>query len=142
KLERGAGDLLTTCGISADACGLQTAPNPHKGKTLETGEIRVSIRRRVDYHAAPSPAGDDADMQVRNKQDFWAGIMFAVIGAFAALGSLRYSMGTARDMGPGYFPFWLGICLGVLGAIVALRSVSASAPISKLDPADWKTVAL
>src|SRR5690606_6712609 len=95
-----------------------------------------------DYHAAPSSGGDQEDMQVRNKQDFWAGIMFAIIGAFAALGSLKYSMGTAQDMGPGYFPFWLGVCLAVLGSAVSLRSVSARAPVSKLDPADWKTVIL
>lgn len=81
-------------------------------------------------------------MQVRNKQDFWAGIMFAAVGAFASIGSLKYSMGTARDMGPGYFPFWLGLCLAVLGAAIALRSVSARAPASRLDPADWKTVAI
>jgi len=87
-------------------------------------------------------AGDEADMQVRNKQDFGAGVMFAVIGALASLGSLKYDMGTARDMGPGYFPFWLGMCLAVLGASIALRALSARAPVSKLDPTDWKTVAI
>ncbi|GEM_PF-17269 len=87
-------------------------------------------------------AGDKADMQVRNKQDFGAGVMFAVIGALASLGALKYDMGTARDMGPGYFPFWLGICLAVLGASIALRALSVRAPISKLDPTDWKTVAI
>lgn len=86
--------------------------------------------------------GDTAVMQVRNQQNFWAGIMFALIGALAAAGSLRYPMGTARDMGPGYFPFWLGIGLAVLGAGVALRAVSAEAPINKLDPIDLKTVAI
>ncbi|TFL15164.1 tripartite tricarboxylate transporter TctB family protein [Pusillimonas caeni] len=87
-------------------------------------------------------AGDAADMQVRNKQDFGAGVMFALIGAFACLGALKYDMGTARDMGPGYFPFWLGACLTLLGASIALRSLSTHAPISRLDPADWKTVAI
>ncbi|WP_397476261.1 tripartite tricarboxylate transporter TctB family protein [Pusillimonas sp.] len=81
-------------------------------------------------------------MQVSNKQDFWAGIMFMAVGAFAAVGSLKYSMGTARDMGPGYFPFWLGVCLAVLGAIIALRSVSAAAPVSKLDHIDLKTATI
>ena len=81
-------------------------------------------------------------MQVSNKQDFWAGVMFVAVGAVAAVGSLKYTMGTARDMGPGYFPFWLGVCLAVLGAIMALRSVSAAAPVSKLDPIDLKTVVI
>jgi len=81
-------------------------------------------------------------MQVRNKQDFGAGLMFAFIGAVACLGSLKYDMGTARDMGPGYFPFWLGACLTLLGACIALRSISSRAPISRLDPTDWRTVAI
>lgn len=79
-------------------------------------------------------------MQIRNKQDFWAGLMFVAIGIFAAFGSLKYSMGTARDMGPGYFPFWLGACLAVLGAAIAIRALSAGAPVNKLDPSDPKTV--
>lgn len=81
-------------------------------------------------------------MQVRNKQDFWAGIMFVAVGGFAAVGSLQYPMGTARDMGPGYFPFWLGVCLAVLGAAIALRSVAATAPLNRLDPVDIKTVCI
>lgn len=80
-------------------------------------------------------------MQVRNKQDFWSGVMFAVIGTLASIGSLKYTMGSANDMGPGYFPFWLGVCLATLGAAIAVRSLAAKAPISHLDPADWKTVA-
>lgn len=81
-------------------------------------------------------------MQVRNQQDFWAGVMFAVIGVLAAVGALQYSMGSARDMGPAYFPFWLGICLSVLGAGVSLRALSVNAPISRIVPTDLKTVAI
>jgi len=81
-------------------------------------------------------------MQIRNKQDFWAGIMFTVVGAFAVTASLKYEMGTARDMGPGYFPFWLGMCLAVLGASVALRALSAKAPVTRIDPSDVRTVVI
>ncbi|SRR5690606_1455413 len=84
----------------------------------------------------------EAAMQIRNKQDFWAGIMFTAVGAFAVVASLKYEMGTARDMGPGYFPFWLGICLAVLGASVALRAMSADAPLTRIDPSDLKTVVI
>ena len=54
-------------------------------------------------------------MQIKNKQDFWSGVMFVVVGAAFALGATSYSMGTAARMGPGYFPFWLGVCLSLLG---------------------------
>lgn len=81
-------------------------------------------------------------MQIRNSPDFWAGIMFAAVGVFAAVASLKYDMGTARDMGPGYFPFWLGICLSVLGASVTLRSLSANAPVTRISSSDPKTVVI
>ena len=44
-------------------------------------------------------------MQLRNKQDFWSGVMFVALGVGFALGATSYSMGTAARMGPGYFPF-------------------------------------
>lgn len=77
-------------------------------------------------------------MQLRNKQDFWSGIMFVVLGAGFALGATSYSMGTAARMGPGYFPFWLGVCLSVLGAIVALGAMSPKAENTELEKFDWK----
>lgn len=81
-------------------------------------------------------------MQIRNKQDFWSGVMFAVIGTLASIGSLKYTMGSANDMGPGYFPFWLGVGLAILGTAIALRSLAANAPATRLDPTDWRTVAI
>ncbi|MGE8545812.1 tripartite tricarboxylate transporter TctB family protein [Alcaligenes sp. WGS1538] len=77
-------------------------------------------------------------MQLRNKQDFWSGIMFVVLGAGFALGATSYSMGTAARMGPGYFPFWLGVCLSVLGAIVALGAMSPKAEETEVEKFDWK----
>ena len=53
-------------------------------------------------------------MHIKNQQDFWAGIMFIVIGVGFALFSESYDMGTPARMGPGYFPFWLGVCLALL----------------------------
>src|SRR3546814_2673111 len=52
-------------------------------------------------------------MLIKNKQDFWSGIMFTAVGAAFALGARGYAMGTSARMGPGYFPFWLGIALTV-----------------------------
>ena len=44
-------------------------------------------------------------MQLRNKQDFWAGAMFVALGLGFAWGATQYQMGTSARMGPGYFPF-------------------------------------
>ena len=77
-------------------------------------------------------------MQLRNKQDFWSGVMFVVLGIGFALGATKYSMGTAARMGPGYFPFWLGVCLAVLGAVVALGALKEKAEETEVERFDFK----
>ncbi|MBB5216075.1 tripartite tricarboxylate transporter TctB family protein [Parapusillimonas granuli] len=77
-------------------------------------------------------------MQLKNKQDFWSGIMFVALGVGFALGATNYSMGTAARMGPGYFPFWLGVLLALLGAIVALTAMSPKAEETEVERFDWK----
>ncbi|MFW7341511.1 tripartite tricarboxylate transporter TctB family protein [Pollutimonas sp. H1-120] len=77
-------------------------------------------------------------MQLKNKQDFWSGIMFVALGVGFALGASNYSMGTAARMGPGYFPFWLGVLLALLGAVVALGAMSPKADDVEMEKFDWK----
>lgn len=77
-------------------------------------------------------------MRLKNRQNFWSGIMFVVIGAGFALGATSYSMGTAARMGPGYFPFWLGVILALLGAIVTISALSEKAEETELEHFDWK----
>ena len=77
-------------------------------------------------------------MRLKNKQDFWSGIMFVALGVGFGLGATNYSMGTAARMGPGYFPFWLGVCLAVLGATVAIGAMSAKAEETEVEKFDWK----
>ena len=43
-----------------------------------------------------------------NNKDFWAGVMFIVIGGAAMLISRNYRFGSALRMGPGFFPTVLG----------------------------------
>jgi hypothetical protein len=53
---------------------------------------------------------------MRNNKNFWAGVMFLVIGAIALYVSRNYRLGTTLRMGPGYFPRVLSgalICFGV-----------------------------
>lgn len=76
-------------------------------------------------------------MQLKNKQDFWSGVMFVVLGAGFALGATEYSMGTAARMGPGYFPFWLGVLLAALGVYIALTALKPSAENTEVGRFDW-----
>ena len=77
-------------------------------------------------------------MRIRNKPDFWAGVMFICTGLGFALGATQYSMGTAARMGPGYFPFWLGICQALIGAVVLLGGLSKKAEEEDISGFDWK----
>lgn len=77
-------------------------------------------------------------MQLRNKQDFWSGVMFVALGIGFALGATNYSMGTAARMGPGYFPFWLGVCLAVLGATVAIGALKEKAEVTEVEKFDFR----
>ncbi|BEI43245.1 MULTISPECIES: tripartite tricarboxylate transporter TctB family protein [unclassified Polynucleobacter] len=79
-------------------------------------------------------------MNIRNKKDFGAGIMYMVFGLFFALNALSYKMGTAAKMGPGYFPFWLGALLTALGFFVLLKSMSSKNTKEEIGGWNWKIV--
>ncbi len=81
-------------------------------------------------------------MQLRNRQDFWSGVMFIALGLAFSWQATSYQMGTAARMGPGYFPFWLGLVLALLGAIVLLGSLSKKAQETHVDRFDWRIVFL
>jgi hypothetical protein len=81
-------------------------------------------------------------MQVKNKQNFWSGVMFIIIGSAFAWKSLDYSMGTAARMGPGYFPHWLGVLMAILGVLILLGSLSKKAATTEVDKFDFRIVAI
>ena len=66
-------------------------------------------------------------MQIRNAQDFWSGILFAVFGALFIIFARAYDMGSAARMGPAYFPTMLGGLLFLIGILICLRSLAAGA---------------
>jgi len=57
---------------------------------------------------------------MENKRDLIAGVLVIVVGLYVAVESSSYSLGTARSMGPGYFPLGLGIVLIFLGVCILL----------------------
>lgn len=56
-------------------------------------------------------------MGIKSQKDFFAGLLFLVVGIAFALGARTYNVGTGARMGPGYFPLMLGVVLAVLGAV-------------------------
>ncbi len=81
-------------------------------------------------------------MQVKNKQDFWSGVMFVLIGVAFALKATTYSMGTAARMGPGYFPFWLGTVMACLGAVILVSSLRPKAVETVVEKFDFRILAI
>jgi putative tricarboxylic transport membrane protein len=67
----------------------------------------------------------------RNPKDFWAGVIYIIIGAGAILIAQDYELGTARSMGPAYFPVLVSSILMIVGLISLVRSfVKPGAPIT------------
>lgn len=81
-------------------------------------------------------------MQIRNKQDFWSGVMFVALGLGFAWKATSYTMGTAARMGPGYFPYWLGILMALLGLFIALGSLRAKAEQTEIGSFDFKILGI
>ncbi|RJG03245.1 tripartite tricarboxylate transporter TctB family protein [Noviherbaspirillum sedimenti] len=77
-------------------------------------------------------------MLISNQKDFFAGLMFTVVGGAFALGAREYSIGTSASMGPGYFPLMLGILLAALGIALALQSFGEPDEDEKVGAIAWQ----
>lgn len=75
---------------------------------------------------------------VHGPKDFWAGIVYVVLGAGFALIARDYSLGTAIRMGPGYFPTVLGALLACVGLISVARGITRSG--EPLEGFAWRPV--
>ena len=60
---------------------------------------------------------------IKSQKDFFAGLLFLVLGVAFALGARTYNVGTGARMGPGYFPLMLGVVLALLGAIEIIKAL-------------------
>ena len=77
-------------------------------------------------------------MIVRNRRDFWSGIMFAALGIAFVIFAQEYQMGTPARMGPGFFPTALGALLALLGLAVVWRSMATGSEQTRLEPVGWR----
>ncbi len=78
-------------------------------------------------------------MKPKSQKDFFASLMFTIVGAGFAWGATTYNVGSGARMGPGYFPLMLGIVLTLLGLAVIFSSLVVETtdgePIGKIA---WK----
>ncbi len=58
----------------------------------------------------------------RDVPDLLTGAIFVALGVLAISYAQDYTLGTARQMGPGYFPTVLGILLTLFGFVLVVRS--------------------
>lgn len=65
-------------------------------------------------------------MRCRNPKDFYAGLLFAGLGAAFVLVAHHYHMGNALRMGPAYFPTITGGLLALLGIVQIGRSITTN----------------
>jgi hypothetical protein len=78
-------------------------------------------------------------MRIRHPKDFYTGVMYFIFGAVAVFFAEDYKIGTAANMGPGYFPFALGAFLALLGVLIVVRSLlwakgPPATPVFQLRP--------
>jgi len=62
-------------------------------------------------------------LEFRSNRDFWAGLMFFVIGAAAIVVARNYPLGRLQRMGSGYFPTLLGVILILFGVYIMVKGL-------------------
>src|SRR5687767_467307 len=82
--------------------------------------------------------GNAMQLRIRNPQDFWCAIFFIALGALAIYASYGYPMGTAVQMGPGYFPTWLGAIMIGFGLVIGALSFKVEGEANQsLGLSEW-----
>lgn len=77
-------------------------------------------------------------VDLRENQDFWAGVMLIAIGATAFMIARNYPFGTSLRMGPGYFPTLLSGVLVLFGLALIGKAFRSTEKIE----AGWSLRAL
>jgi hypothetical protein len=62
-------------------------------------------------------------LRIKSQKDFFAGLMFTVVGIAFGWGATNYNIGQGARMGPGYFPLMLGILLAALGLVITFTAL-------------------
>lgn len=71
--------------------------------------------------------------RVKSPQDLGAGLLFIFIGGMGLWFGKDLTYGSARAMGPGYFPIWLSSIIAVMGVICLVRAaILQGEPIERI----------
>lgn len=65
---------------------------------------------------------------VRGAVDFWSGLLLVAIAGAALYYIASLEIGTALEMGPGYFPLMIASVLAVMGAALMVRGLAVDGP--------------
>jgi len=63
-------------------------------------------------------------VKIKSQKDFFAGVMFTVVGVAFAWGATTYNVGSGARMGPGYFPLMLGVVMAAIGLIIMFTGLT------------------
>ena len=66
--------------------------------------------------------------RLNGPKDILAGVIFIVFGIVTFVLAHNYEIGTAVEMGPGYFPATVGIVLALIGVAAIIRGVTRKTP--------------
>ncbi len=67
-------------------------------------------------------------LKVKSPQDLGAGVLFLLFGCAGLVLGRELDFGTARSMGPGYFPMLISGLIILIGLVVTARSFSIEGP--------------
>ena len=67
-------------------------------------------------------------MVIKSPQDFGAGILFILFGLIGLYVGSDLTFGSARNMGPGYFPMIICALIVLIGLVVIAKSLSLEGP--------------
>ncbi|WP_309083564.1 tripartite tricarboxylate transporter TctB family protein [Chelativorans sp.] len=67
-------------------------------------------------------------ISIKSPQDFGAGVLFILIGAIGILTGQDLAFGSARSMGPGFFPTIICALIILIGLIVAGKALVVEGP--------------
>lgn len=66
--------------------------------------------------------------------DLWGGLLLLALGAVGIHGAWQLDLGSARNMGPGYFPMMAAVAIAVCGVgVLALAAVARDRNLWALD---------
>lgn len=77
-------------------------------------------------------------LKVKSRQDFGAGLLFVAIGLAGLYFGRELTFGSARSMGPGYFPTIIAMMIGLLGLLIMGRALAIDGP--RIEPTRLRPV--